>query len=485
MNPLRQHVPLPVIWRIPVAVAILMIAVSAVTSERVLSRLGTLQATYLQSLATSYLDGVTASISPSVLRQDSWEIFDGLDRMKSETADIVPIETIVTTNTDVILAASDPTARATLGVLDSAFLGNFPVVGVNLDKVSERGYVMRSVVHQGRPIGKIFAVFNAAPLLRERRELLATLLLTNATLTAVLVLVGFLAVRRMMRPIQLLGTHMLEAAEGRPVAISDAEQGKTNKEVRRVFRAFNMLLRSESERQLLARELAKEEKLASLGRLASGMAHEINNPLGGLMNAVDTLRNHGSKASVRRTTLDLLERGLQGIGEVVQAALATYRSERLSRPLSAQDFEDVGLLAGPELRKKNQTLQISFSKFGDLPCVCPSGPVRQALLNLLLNASAATPSGGMISVTATRAGDGLTISIEDQGGGMPQKSQDILTASATGMPPRSTDGLGLWVVRQISDELGATLSVSRTRSHGVNVSLHIPDARPEALVDAA
>jgi signal transduction histidine kinase len=266
---------------------------------------------------------------------------------------------------------------------------------------------------------------------------------------------------------------MLEAAEGRPVAISDAEQGKTNQEARRVFRAFNMLLRSESERQLLARELAKEEKLASLGRLASGMAHEINNPLGGLMNAVDTLRNHGSKASVRRTTLDL------------QAALATYRSERLSRPLSAQDFEDVGLLAGPELRKKNQTLQISFSKFGDLPCVCPSGPVRQALLNLLLNASAATPSGGMISVTATRAGDGLTISIEDQGGGMPQKSQDILTASATGMPPRSTDGLGLWVVRQISDELGATLSVSRTRSHGVNVSLHIPDARPEALVDAA
>lgn len=485
MKSFRQYMRLPVVWRIPLAVAVLMVAVSAVISERVLDRLGTLQESYLQGLSTSYLDGITASISPSVLRQDSWEIFDALDRMKSESSDIVPIETIVTTNANAVLAASDPASRRTLGVLDDDFLGKFPATGVNLDASSERGYAMRDIVHQGRPIGRILAVFDAARLLEERRELLATLLLTNTALTAVLVLVGFLAVRRMMRPIQILETHMLDAAEGRPSAISEHERAGTNKETRRVFRAFNRLLRSESERQVLSRQLAKEEKLASLGRLASGMAHEINNPLGGLMNAVDTLRKHGDRGAVRKTSLDLLERGLEGIGEVVEAALAIYRPERLSRPLSIQDFEDVKLLLGPELRKKDQTLDLSFSGPSEPPCGCPSGPVRQALLNLLLNASAATPAGGRIEVAVSRADGGLTISVADQGSGMPEKSKEILTADATRIPPRSSDGLGLWIVRQIADELGATLSVAETPQRGSRVNLQIADIREEELVDVA
>lgn len=485
MRVFSRFTRLPMTLRVPMAVAALMVAVSAVTSERVLDRLGTLQETYLQGLASSYLDGVTTSISPSVLRQDSWEIFDALDRMKSDNTDIVPVETIVTTKSNVVLAASDPIARKTLGVLDESFVGKFPVKGVNLDADAALGFVKRDVVHQGQPIGKVFAVFDAAPLLAERREVLMTLLLTNAALTAVLIVVGFIAVRRMIRPMQVLESHMLEAARGHPVAIGKQEYAGLNREARQVFRAFNAFLRSEEERQVLTRELAKEEKLASLGRLASGMAHEINNPLGGLMNAVDTLRKHGDKESVRNKALDLLERGLHGIGEVVQAALATYRPDRLRRPLSIRDFEDIKLLLGPELRKRNQTLRIAFANFGDAPCNCPSGPVRQALLNLLLNAAAATPNGGVIGVTAERTGSRLTISVEDQGGGMPQKSKNILVAESAGTPPRVSDGLGLWVVRQIADELGATLTVTDSERPGTRVSLHITEREEEVLVDAA
>ncbi len=485
MKAINRLMHLPTIWRIPIAVAFLMLAVSAVITERVLDRLGILQETYLGSLADSYIDGVTASISPSVMRQDSWEIFDTLERMRPDKSDISPVETVITTKENIVLAASDPSMRQTLTPVDPAFLARFPATGINLDRDAGLGYEMRDIVYQDQTIGKILAVFDAAPLLHERREVLATLLLTNGVLTGLLVLIGFLTVRRMIQPFQLLESHMLEAAEGRPTEIAEPRHNRSNREVRQVFRAFNTLLHSESERQQLTRQLAEEEKLASLGRLASGMAHEINNPLGGLLNAVDTLRKHGSRADVRKASLDLLQRGLQGIGEVVHAALATYRPERLKRPLSVHDFEDLKLLLAPELRKRRQTFEMECTQLDDEACKCPSGPVRQALLNLLLNASAATPDGGTVRLVAGRTNDRISISVEDQGTGMPQQSKDILTAAVAGKPPSVNDGLGLWVVRQIAEELGAVLTVADSGQNRTIVTMQITDRGREPINDAA
>ena len=68
-------------------------------------------------------------------------------------------------------------------------------------------------------------------------------------------------------------------------------------ETGRLFRGFNRMARAVAEREALVARLADEERLASLGRLASGMAHEINNPLGGLFNAIDTLKDARREAA--------------------------------------------------------------------------------------------------------------------------------------------------------------------------------------------
>ena len=474
---------LPLIWRVPLAVLILMIAVSAIITERVLDRLGKMQQSYLQGVADSYLDGVTASISPSVLRQDNWEIFDALGRLHPTNSNVLPSETVVTNPNGVVLAATDPLRRPTLETLADDFVDRFNGSTIQMNADDGMAYLVRDISYQDHKIGKVYTVLDAAPLLRERREVLATLVLTNGALTAILALIGFATVRWMIRPLQVLEHHMLEAADGTPKRITTTS-GSSNSETWRLFSAFNSLLDADDERRELSRKLAEEEKLASLGRLSSVMAHEINNPLGGLLNAVDTLRQHGSKSDVRNASLDLLQRGLQGIGEVVRAALATYRPDKLSRPLAKRDFDDIRLLLTPELNRRNQTLDIVVDIADDTRFELPAGPVRQALINLLLNASAASPDGGTVGLAAICRESALILEVSDQGPGFPTEAVAILTGSGRAGAPFGA-GLGLWVVHRIANDIGALVEAETVDGSGSVVRLVLGRTAGGALNDAA
>jgi len=456
---ISEHLRLPLIWRVPLAVLVLMFLVSAVITERVLDRLGTIQETYLQNIADSYLDGITASISPSVLREDSWEIFDALERLRPVNTKIVPVETIVTTPSGSILAATDPVKFPSLEKMKDGLIARFPEKKIRIEDGDRLAYLHRDIVYQNTTIGRIYAVFDASLPLAERRNVLSTLIITNIALTALLSLIGFITIRQMVQPMQTLERLMSEAVEGRGRRVDVSGRMARNSETRRLFMTYNSLLEADEERRNLSRKLAEEEKLATLGRLSSVMAHEINNPLGGMLNAVDTLKKHGAQAKVREVSLDLLQRGLQGIGEVVRAALATYRPERQARPLSRSDFHDAKLLLSPDLRRRQQTLELTIEGDDSFTCFCPAGPVRQALTNLLLNASAASGQGADLLLKAVKREDGLMIEVGDRGPGLPAESVKLLTGQTyRALPERK--GLGLWVVRQVADEIGAKLELA-------------------------
>ena len=244
-----------------------MFLVSAGITERVLNRLISIQETSLQGIADSYLDGVTASISPSVLREDSWEIFDALERLRPVNTLIEPVETIVTTPFGEVLAATNPLKYPTLEIMTELQTGQFPDEKIRIESENGLAYLEREIVYQDTIIGRIYTMFDASPLLAERRDVLSTLLLTNGILTALLALVGFFTVRRMIQPMQTLESHMIQAAEGKAARIDMAGHGAGNAETRRLFMAYNSLLDADEERSQLSKKLAEEEKLASLGRL--------------------------------------------------------------------------------------------------------------------------------------------------------------------------------------------------------------------------
>ena len=176
----------------------------------------------------------------------------------------------------------------------------------------------------------------------------------------------------------------------------------------------------------------------------------------------------------RDTSISLIERGLNGIREVVEAALATYRPERSARPLSADDLEDVRVLMKPELRRRRQRLDLQVDWPAGFAASIPGGPVRQAVLNLLLNASAATPEGGSIGLTVDRTTDHLKISVSDEGPGLPRDSIAMLSDDDPGPAVRAGRGLGLWMVRRMVDACGGKAAVEGRSTGGSIVTLILP-----------
>jgi signal transduction histidine kinase len=471
----------PFVWslsaKVPMLVALLMFAVSALITDRVLARLEQTQEKYLQQLSSAYLDGLSISLIPSVVREDVWEVFDTLDRAHERYRGLNVRWTIVTNSGGAILAASDPRRFISLEKLDLDATGRFAEGReVSIEAGMATAFLVRPLSYQDRKIGTIYAEADISALLRERSEVFWTLLLTNLILALLLATVGYIAVRKMVRPVGILTEHLDRGMQGRIEAVPDTVVGSQNREFRRLFGRYNAMTQAVNDREALAAQLAEEEKLASLGRLASGMAHEINNPLGGMFNALDSLRRHGNQESVRATSVRLLEQGLAGIRDLVRSTLATYRADQRPRDVTVADIDDLRLLITPEIKRKR--LRLDWRNGLSAPAHVPAVPSRDAILNLLLNACSASPEEATLTFRASGADDGLIAEISDQGSGLPHHVREYLEREGAGSAPLDhRSGLGLWIVKRLCDEINGRLTVVGSDHGGTTIRLTI---RPKA-----
>lgn len=465
---------IPITARVPLIVTLFMVAVSTFASERVLSRLVDTQTRQVQELADVYLDGLALALVDSIIREDVWGVFDVLDRSRRGPSEIRPAETIVASADDYVIASSDPTRVASQNRVPASFiepLREDRKIAISED--AKRAYVRREVLYENLRIGTIYAALDIAPLLAERSEVLWALILTNIALTLLLAGAAWLIVARMMRPMQLLTDHLERGHTGEVAPIPEAVMNRMASDYRRPFAAVNKLAVAVTEREALAAQLAEEERLASLGRLASGMAHEINNPLGGMFNAIDTLKRHGANPQVRNTTIDLLERGLRGIRDVVRAALMSYRADRDERALRPDDIEDLRLLISPEARRRGVFLRWQNDLLDEVPLRATT--VRQIILNLTLNACQASPRDSQVIAIFTKTAGVISLTIEDEGPGMPADGI-LLLSGAAGVPAPigNGTGLGLWMTNRLVRELGGTVSIEHRPKGGTRIIVSIP-----------
>jgi signal transduction histidine kinase len=472
----------PLTVKVPLLVAGLMIAVAAAISQIVLSRLARDQETNLRLLSNAYLDGLSAAVLPAVIRSDVWETFDALDRARSRYSGVKVRYAFVELPDDTVLAASDPVRFPVRKPVPERLRKEFPKgEGLAIDEASGRAWLTRTLRTEGFSVGRIHAEIDIADLLRVRHQVLLTLLLVNGGLALGFALIGYFAVKHMLQPLSVLTRFVERVRDGRLEPIPQRYSRKVASEFGQLFDRFNAMARTLSERETLAFQLAAQEKYAMLGRLASGMAHEVNNPLGGMLNAIDTIQAHGDDPAVVQTSLEFLKRGLAGIRNVVRAALVTYKGGS-DAVLTPAELDDLPFLVQHETGVRR--LRLDWRNRVREPLAIDGPAVRQIVLNLLLNACAASPIGGAVAVDAVPVDDRLRIEISDEGPGLPTELAAFLEQADGPAPSRDSKGLGLWTTAHLVRRLGGRVTVERPGT-GTRVVVTLPVGRAKEARHAA
>ena len=316
---------------------------------------------------------------------------------------------------------------------------------------------MAQIARDGEELGSVVVNYPFSSVDRTFAELFLTSTLYSLLLLPLLLAIGWLLGRRLGQPVERLRQCMDRVGRGDlQVACSGI---RSRDEIGDLARGFEEMVASLKQKRLIEKEMMSTERLVAVGQVAAGVAHEINNPLGGMLNAVSTFKRHGSEPQVAAKTVDLLERGLQQIQTIVSALLVQARVE--SHALGAADLQDLRTLISAQVHKKAIQLDWHCAIGGGVPLPAPA--VRQVLLNLLLNAIQATPRGGRVRVRCEpqpeQGARHLLLWVEDQGPGIDPDDVERLFEpfySGTG-----GHGLGLWVTYQVISQLGGSIEVHR------------------------
>jgi len=448
---------IPLSLRVPLLAAGLMILVGVVASQQVLSTLSRVQDARLRELAVLHVESLSVALGPHVLRDDIWEVYDILKRAAGERGNQRIVFTAVTDGNHRVIAATDP-RRAPIdevladGVEDAQSPDRLSILGDGTRLV-----LTAPLVYQGRALGDVFTELDVSDLISERRTAGRILLLGNALATGVLALVGYFAMHRMLRPITRLAQRMRETAQS-PEPFTEDEIPRGDTEVTRLVQTYNLMAEKIDAKAETERRLAERERFVSLGRLSSSLAHEINNPLGGLLNAADTITEYADRPDVVRQSASLLKRGLQHLRDVARATLDHNRLDRSSSPLTREDFDDLHLLIGPEVKRLQQTLDWRIEVDDVTMAHFASAPMRQIVLNLLLNASSAAGNGGEVGFWLSPARGGIKVEIRDSGSGLSPEAEYRLLSSG---PVQPGGGVGLRLVHDQVTELGGTLKAGQ------------------------
>jgi PAS domain S-box-containing protein len=240
---------------------------------------------------------------------------------------------------------------------------------------------------------------------------------------------------------------------------------------------FQVICVDTSDRRRLETQLIQSEKMAAIGQLAAGIAHEIRNPLGIIMNALYDLREIVDVSNPEvKEDLRIAREEMDRVQAIINNLLEFSRESRAE--LEPVDVND---LLRKTLQLMSKSLQNSdvrvVTEFGALgTCRANQNALRQVFLNLITNAVQAMPSGGELRLrTAALPGGRIQLEVSDTGVGIPAEHlRDIFNPFFTTKAPGQGTGLGLSVVHSVVKRYQGDIQVRSQVDRGTTFTIEFP-----------
>jgi len=236
----------------------------------------------------------------------------------------------------------------------------------------------------------------------------------------------------------------------------------------------------------LEENVMRAEKLASVGRLAAGVAHEVGNPLTSISALVQELAVDDGKDEVfRKESLALIAHHIKRISDILNNLVDFSRKKDVS--FSPCSISEIINSSYPlvKLDKDNSKKEITLDLDDGLPPVyCDPAQIEQVMVNLLFNAADATGEKGSISIRAFLASSSsISISVKDDGIGMEKETiKQAFTPFFTTKPVGKGTGLGLYACFSILENHNSRLHFSSVPGQGTIAEFELPVARPNRAV---
>lgn len=249
--------------------------------------------------------------------------------------------------------------------------------------------------------------------------------------------------------------------------VLDGEMGK-------ITESINNMADSLKEKELLEERLAKSEKLAALGQLISGVAHEIRNPLGIISATAQVMEKNFKEVEGMEEYIHVIKEQADRQGKVIQELLDYARP---SKPMFYKtDINPIieNVLSFITHYIKDKKIHIEFNEDVSLPKLdIDIDKIKQVFVNIIINACEAMEDGGLLLINTFKEENYISISFKDNGSGINEKEvKKIFNPYYT--TKKGGTGLGLAISNQIIEAHNGYISVKSEENKGTELIIHIP-----------
>jgi len=259
-----------------------------------------------------------------------------------------------------------------------------------------------------------------------------------------------------------------------------ADRKRMEQQIREYTENLEQLVQERTSRLLeLEAHRAKVDRLAALGQLAAGVAHEINNPLAGIQSSMELIRDSVAHDVDARQLIDLVQSEIDRMAGIIRQLYQLHRPHTTSGTevdLTRVCAQTVQLLSGA-CRRRGVTISVSSSDDPIITARLPEGELKQVLYNILLNAAQASTSGGVVEVSVTAEQRQVEIRITDHGKGIPPEILPLIFDPFFTTKHGQVDagmGLGLSVSQSLVQAMGGRIDVESTRGGGSTFRIVLP-----------